>query len=63
MLDDEDAQRLIRTTTGVTGFVGTQGRPSPLNPQEEYWIKKFIEQKAQESDLIEAAKKWTLYGI
>ncbi len=45
MVEDEDVIRLIRNTTGVTGFVGTPGRPSTLNPQEEHWIKRFLEQK------------------
>lgn len=51
MVEDEEAQRLIRTTTGVTGFVGAQGKPSPLNPEEEYWIRRFIEQKEIKPEL------------
>ncbi|MCX7845354.1 MAG: transcription termination/antitermination protein NusG [Dictyoglomaceae bacterium] len=51
MIEDEEAQRIIRTTSGVTGFVGAQGKPSPLNPDEEYWIKKFIEQKEIKPEL------------
>ncbi|PMQ02530.1 MAG: transcription termination/antitermination factor NusG [Dictyoglomus sp. NZ13-RE01] len=51
MVDDEEAQRLIRNTAGVTGFVGAQGKPSPLNPEEEHWIRKFIEQKEIKPEL------------
>jgi len=45
MLDDE-TWLAVRTTPGVTGFVGIGSKPTPLPPQEVVSIKKFMEQEA-----------------
>jgi transcriptional antiterminator NusG len=37
---------LVRNTTGVTGFVGTGGKPTPLPDQEVTTILKFSEMEA-----------------
>jgi len=45
VLDDE-TWLAVRTTPGVTGFVGVGSKPTPLPPQEVASIKKFMEQEA-----------------
>lgn len=45
ILDDE-TWLAVRTTPGVTGFVGVGSKPTPLPPQEVVSIKKFMEQEA-----------------
>jgi transcriptional antiterminator NusG len=45
VLDDE-TWLAVRTTPGVTGFVGVGSKPTPLPPQEVLSIKKFMEQEA-----------------
>ncbi len=45
VLDDE-TWLAVRTTPGVTGFVGIGSKPTPLPPTEVASIKKFMEQEA-----------------
>jgi len=45
VLDDE-TWLAVRTTPGVTGFVGIGSKPTPLPPVEVASIKKFTEQEA-----------------
>jgi transcriptional antiterminator NusG len=45
VLDDE-TWLAVRTTPGVTGFVGVGSKPTPLPPNEVASIKKFMEQEA-----------------
>lgn len=46
MLLTDDAWLAVRTTPGVTGFVGTTTRPSPLSEAEVEAIQKFAKQEA-----------------
>jgi transcription termination/antitermination protein NusG len=39
---DEQTWYIVRNTEGVTGFVGTEGKPKAVNPQEVESIKKFM---------------------
>ncbi len=43
---DDDSWLCVRTTPGVTGFVGIGSKPTPLPPAEVESIKKFMEQEA-----------------
>lgn len=45
ILDDE-TWLAVRTTPGVTGFVGVGSKPTPLPPQEVASIKRFMAQEA-----------------
>lgn len=45
ILDDE-TWLAVRTTPGVTGFVGVGSKPTPLPPAEVASIKRFMEQEA-----------------
>jgi transcription termination/antitermination protein NusG len=45
VLDDE-TWLAVRTTPGVTGFVGVGSKPTPLPPTEVASIKRFMEQEA-----------------
>jgi transcriptional antiterminator NusG len=38
---NEDTWRIVRNTEGVTGFVGTEKKPTPLSPQEVKSIMAF----------------------
>lgn len=42
----DDSWLAVRTTPGVTGFVGIGSKPTPLPPQEVDSIKKFMVQDA-----------------
>ena len=42
----DDSWLCVRTTPGVTGFVGIGSKPTPLPPAEVESIKKFMEQEA-----------------
>jgi transcriptional antiterminator NusG len=46
MLMDEESWYVVRNTPGVTGFVGTGNRPSPLLPQEATKILERMEMEA-----------------
>jgi len=39
----DDTWRVVRNTEGVTGFVGTQKKPTPLNDQEVKGILAFMD--------------------
>jgi len=46
MIMDDQAWLAVRTTQGVTSFVGTGNKPTPLSEQEVASIKKFVTQAA-----------------
>jgi len=46
MILDDDSWLAVRTTPGVTGFVGIGSKPTPLPPQEVQSIQKFMAQEA-----------------
>ena len=41
MIVDDDSWLVVRTTAGVTGFVGTGNKPTPLSPKEVDAIMQF----------------------
>jgi transcriptional antiterminator NusG len=41
MLVDDDSWLVVRTTQGITGFVGTGNKPTPLSPKEVEAIMQF----------------------
>lgn len=43
---DEDSWLAVRTTHGITGFVGTGNKPTPISGDEVKTIKKFTEMEA-----------------
>lgn len=43
---DEDSWLAVRTTPGITGFVGTGNKPTPISSQEVKTIKKFTQMEA-----------------
>lgn len=45
MILDEDAWLMVRTTQGITGFIGSGNKPTPISEKEVEAIKKFVEQK------------------
>lgn len=45
MVLDDEAWLLVRTTPGVTSFVGAQNKPTPVRDEEVEAIVKFVEQK------------------
>ena len=45
MLLDDESWLLVRTTPGVTSFVGTQNKPTPVRDDEVEAIVKFVEMK------------------
>ena len=45
MVLDDEAWLLVRTTPGVTSFVGTQNKPTPVRDDEVDAIVKFVEMK------------------
>lgn len=46
MVMDEDSWYVVRNSPGVTGFVGTGNKPTPLNPDEVKTIMQRIETDA-----------------
>jgi transcriptional antiterminator NusG len=46
MVMDEESWYVVRNTPGVTGFVGTGNKPSPLMPQEAQKILERMEMEA-----------------
>lgn len=46
MIMADDSWLAVRTTPGVTGFVGIGTKPTPLPPSEVESIKKFMDQEA-----------------
>jgi len=45
MILDDEAWVLVRTTAGVTSFVGAQNKPTPVRDEEVEAIVQFVEQK------------------
>ncbi|HRN95913.1 MAG TPA: transcription termination/antitermination protein NusG [Candidatus Levybacteria bacterium] len=45
MVLDDEAWILVRTTPGVTSFVGAQNKPTPIRTDEVEAIMHFVEQK------------------
>lgn len=45
MILDDDSWLVVRTTEGVTGFVGAGLKPTPINDKEVEAIMKFIQQE------------------
>lgn len=45
MILDDEAWVLVRTTPGVTSFVGAQNKPTPVRDDEVEAIVAFVEQK------------------
>lgn len=45
MVLDDEAWLLVRTTPGVTSFVGAQNKPTPVRDDEVEAIVQFVEQK------------------
>ncbi|MCH7951121.1 transcription termination/antitermination factor NusG [Patescibacteria group bacterium] len=43
---DEDSWLAVRTTPGITGFVGIGNKPTPISQEEVRTIKKFTEMEA-----------------
>jgi transcriptional antiterminator NusG len=46
MVLDEDSWYVVRNTPGVTGFVGSGNKPTPLRPEEVDKILKRMEAEA-----------------
>jgi transcriptional antiterminator NusG len=46
MILDDDSWLSVRTTPGVTSFVGVGNKPTPLPPEEVKTIKRFMEMEA-----------------
>jgi transcriptional antiterminator NusG len=47
MILDDQTWLAVRTTPGVTGFVGAGNKPTPLSPKEVENIRKFIAEPAK----------------
>ena len=45
MIFDDDSWLVVRTTQGITGFVGAGTKPTPISEKEVAAIKKFVEQE------------------
>lgn len=45
MILDDDTWLVVRTTQGVTGFVGAGTKPTPISEKEVEAIMKFVEQE------------------
>jgi transcriptional antiterminator NusG len=52
MAMDDDAWYVVRNTPGVTGFVGTSTRPSPLQDEE---VKKILKKIGQEPPKVKVS--------
>jgi len=46
MIVDDDSWLVVRTTQGITGFVGVGNRPTPLSPKEVEAIMQFAQMGA-----------------
>lgn len=46
MVVDDETWPVVRNTAGVTGFVGVEGKPTPLPQEEVSGIQKFVELEA-----------------
>jgi len=45
MILDDDSWLVVRTTQGITGFVGVGTKPTPISEKEVEAIKRFVEQE------------------
>lgn len=45
MIFDDNSWLVVRTTQGITGFVGAGNKPTPISEKEVEAIKKFVEQE------------------
>ena len=45
MILDDEAWLLVRTTQGVTAFIGAGNKPTPISEKEVEAIKKFMKQE------------------
>lgn len=45
MILDDDSWLVVRTTQGITGFVGVGTKPTPISDKEVEAIKRFVEQE------------------
>lgn len=45
MILDDDSWLVVRTTQGITGFVGSGNKPTPISEKEVEAIKRFVEQE------------------
>jgi transcriptional antiterminator NusG len=45
MIMDDDSWLVVRTTEGVTGFIGAGLKPSPISEKEVNAIMKFVQQE------------------
>ncbi|MCX7997181.1 MAG: transcription termination/antitermination protein NusG [Patescibacteria group bacterium] len=45
MIMDDDSWLVVRTTEGVTGFIGAGLKPSPISEKEVNAIMRFVEQE------------------
>lgn len=45
MILDEDSWLVVRTTQGITGFIGAGNKPTPISEKEVEAIRKFVEQE------------------
>ncbi len=45
MIFDDSSWLVVRTTQGITGFVGAGNKPTPISEKEVEAIKKFVEQE------------------
>lgn len=45
MILDDDSWLVVRTTQGITGFVGAGNKPTPISEKEVEAIRKFVEQE------------------
>lgn len=45
MIMDDDSWLVVRTTEGVTGFIGAGLKPSPISEKEVMAIMKFVQQE------------------
>lgn len=46
MILSDQSWLVVRTTAGITGFVGVGNKPTPLDPKEVVAIQKFVAQEA-----------------
>lgn len=44
MVLDDESWLLVRTTQGVTAFIGAGNKPTPISPQEVEAIQKFMDE-------------------
>lgn len=45
MIFDDNTWLVVRTTQGITGFVGAGNKPTPISEKEVEAIKRFVEQE------------------